>query len=239
MNKEDIITRIPVKCTVNGESRTLDAYPMERLLDAGYACAWGRYRTEVELGFHNGGRLVVDQRQGMDLMNRSPLEFEDEIAILDHVAKHPQIDPERLGHVGVSHAGEMLFKIASQYDSRLKAGVACEPANHEFLDLTPDDSAFTNPEHTSTGLSGFASKKRSIIAAVSRCISNLSGASCCSCRPHPAASDAATMSPMRIVARAMRTTTYRTRPPWGSAKARPWRRNGRGVAGPRRACRRR
>jgi len=121
-------------------------YIMERLLDAGYACAWGRYRTEVELGFHNGGRLVVDQRQGMDLMNRSPLEFEDEIAILEDVARHPQIDAERLAHVGVSHAGEMLFKIASQYDGPLKAGVACEPANHEFLDLTPDDSAFTNPE---------------------------------------------------------------------------------------------
>ncbi len=121
-------------------------YIMERLLDAGYACAWGRYRSEVELGFHRGGRLVVDRRQGMDLMSRSPLEFEDEIAILDDVARHPQIDAERLGHVGVSHAGEMLFKIASQYAGPLKAGVACEPANHEFLDLTPDDSAFTNPE---------------------------------------------------------------------------------------------
>jgi hypothetical protein len=121
-------------------------YIMERLLDAGYACAWGRYRTEVELGFHQGGRLVVDRRQGMDLMNRSPLEFEDELAILEHVARHPQIDPDRLGHVGVSHAGEMLFKIASQYDSPLKAGIACEPANHEFLDLTPDDTAFTNPD---------------------------------------------------------------------------------------------
>lgn len=121
-------------------------YIMERLLDAGYACAWGRYRTEVELGFHTGGRLVVDRRQGMDLMSRSPLEFEDELAILADVARHPQIDADRLGHVGVSHAGEMLFKIASQYDSPLKVGVACEPANHEFLDLTPDDSAFTNPD---------------------------------------------------------------------------------------------
>jgi hypothetical protein len=121
-------------------------YIMERLLDAGYACAWGRYRTEVELGFHRGGRLVVDRRQGMDLMSRSPLEFEDELAILDHVSRHPQIDPDRLGHVGVSHAGEMLFKIASQYDSPLKAGVACEPANHEFLDLTPDDTVFVNPD---------------------------------------------------------------------------------------------
>ncbi|MDF2994051.1 MAG: hypothetical protein K0S37_4565 [Microbacterium sp.] len=127
------------------ERVTTHGYIMERLLDAGYACAWGRYRTEVELGFHQGGRLIVDRRQGMDLMSRSPLEFEDELAILEHVAGHPQIDPDRLGHLGVSHAGEMLFKIASQYDGPLKAGVACEPANHEFLDLTPDDSAFTNP----------------------------------------------------------------------------------------------
>jgi hypothetical protein len=40
----------------------------------------------------------------------------------------------------------MLFKLASQYDGLLRAGVACEPANHEFLDLTPDDTAFVNPE---------------------------------------------------------------------------------------------
>jgi carbon-monoxide dehydrogenase small subunit len=33
MDKQDIITKIPVRCTVNGESRTLHAYPMERLLD--------------------------------------------------------------------------------------------------------------------------------------------------------------------------------------------------------------
>jgi hypothetical protein len=32
---------------------------MERLLRAGYACAWGRYRTEVELGYHNGGPLAA------------------------------------------------------------------------------------------------------------------------------------------------------------------------------------
>jgi hypothetical protein len=122
------------------------AYIMDRLLAAGYACAWGRYRTEVELGFHHGGPLVVDQRQGMDLMNRSPLEYEDELAILQHVAQHPQVDADRLGHIGVSHAGEMLYKLASQYDGVVKAGVACEPANHEFLDLTPDDTAFVNPD---------------------------------------------------------------------------------------------
>lgn len=122
---------------------------MERLLAAGYACAWGRYRTEVELGYHHGGPLVVDNRQGMELMSRGPLEFEDELAILRHVAEHPQIDAGRLGHVGVSHAGEMLFKLESQYPGSLRAGVACEPANHEFLSLTIDESAYVDPR---TGL---------------------------------------------------------------------------------------
>ena len=53
------------------------SYIMERLLAAGYACGWGRYRTEVDLGFNHGGPLTVDGRQGMEVMNRSPLEFED------------------------------------------------------------------------------------------------------------------------------------------------------------------
>ena len=124
-------------------------YIMERLLRAGYACAWGRYRTEVELGYHHGGRLIAGGRQGMELLNRGPLEFEDELAILRHAAALPQIDAGRLGHVGVSHAGEMLFKLASQYPGAVHAGVACEPANHEFLSLTIDETAFVDPE---TGL---------------------------------------------------------------------------------------
>ena len=117
------------------------SYVTERLLDAGYACAWGCYRTEVELGFHRGGELRVDQRSGMGLLNRAPLEYEDELAILRHVAALPEIDADRLGHVGVSHAGEMLYKLASHYPGVLRAGVAVEPANHEFLDLSPDNAA--------------------------------------------------------------------------------------------------
>ena len=109
------------------------------LLEAGYACAWARYRTEVELGYETGGPLRVQGRQGMELMNRAPLEFEDEVAILRHVAGHPAIDGERLFHLGVSHAGEMLFKLCSQYDGLLRAGVAAEPASHELLTLRLDD----------------------------------------------------------------------------------------------------
>jgi hypothetical protein len=108
------------------------------LLEAGYACAWSRYRTEVELGYETGGRLRVEGRQGMELMNRAPLEYEDEVAILRHVAGHPAIDGERLFHLGVSHAGEMLFKLCSQYDGLLRAGIAAEPASHELLTLSLD-----------------------------------------------------------------------------------------------------
>lgn len=120
-------------------------YIMERLLSAGYACGWGRYRTEVDLGFHRGGPLMIDGRQGMEVMNRSPLEFEDELAILGHVAQHPQIDADKLAHIGVSHAGEMLFKLASRYPSSVKVGVAVEPANHEFLALTLENVATVDP----------------------------------------------------------------------------------------------
>jgi dienelactone hydrolase len=92
---------------------------------------------------------MVDGRQGMEVMNRSPLEFEDEVAILEHVRGHPQVDAANLGHIGISHAGEMLFKLASRYQGLLRAGVASEPANHEFLDLRLDDIA---PVNAQTGL---------------------------------------------------------------------------------------
>jgi hypothetical protein len=110
------------------------------LLDAGYACAWTRYRTEVELGYQNGGALHADVRQGMGLLNRAPLEYEDEVAILRHVADHPDIHADTLFPAGVRHAGEMLFKLLSQYPGLLRAGVAAEPANHEFLTLGLDDA---------------------------------------------------------------------------------------------------
>jgi tRNA-Thr(GGU) m(6)t(6)A37 methyltransferase TsaA len=59
------------------------------------------------------------------------------------------VDAGNLGHVGISHAGEMLFKLAFRYPGVLRAGVASEPANHEFLDLRLDDIAPVNAE---TGL---------------------------------------------------------------------------------------
>jgi dipeptidyl aminopeptidase/acylaminoacyl peptidase len=118
-------------------------YIMDRLVEAGYACAWLRYRTEVELGYNDGGKLVRDRRQGRQMFNRSPLEYEDEIAIIDYVKTLPFVDADRVGLVGMSHGGEMVLKIASEYRG-VAAAVASEPASHEFLALTPDNTAFVN-----------------------------------------------------------------------------------------------
>ena len=120
-------------------------YIMDRLLERGYACAWIRYRAEVELGYHNGGRLIRDMRQGRDMFNRSPLEYEDEIAIVEHLKEDPRIDADRIGLIGMSHGGEMVLKITSEYQG-IKAAVASEPAAHEFLALTPDETAFVEPD---------------------------------------------------------------------------------------------
>jgi dienelactone hydrolase len=124
------------------------AYTMDRLVEAGFACVWMRYRTEVELGYHTGGKLVRDMRQGREMFSRAPLEYEDEIAIIEHVKRLPYVDPDRVGLIGMSHGGEMILKLTSEYQG-VAAAVASEPAAHEFLALTPDDTAFVNAE---TGL---------------------------------------------------------------------------------------
>ncbi len=121
------------------------AYIQDRLAEAGMASAWLRYRTEVELGYNNGGALVRDKRQGREMFNRSPLEYEDEIAVIEYLKSLPWVDGDRIGLIGMSHGGEMALKIASEYHG-VAAAVASEPAAHEFLALTPDNTAFVNEE---------------------------------------------------------------------------------------------
>ncbi len=121
---------------------------MDRLVEAGWACAWLRYRTEIELGYNDGGKLVRDRRQGREMFSRAPLEYEDEIAVIEHVKTLNFVDAARVALIGMSHGGEMVLKIASEYHG-VACAVASEPAAHEFLALTPDDTAFVNEE---TGL---------------------------------------------------------------------------------------
>lgn len=121
------------------------SWTQEQFVKAGYAVAWMRYRAEVELAYHKYGKLIEDVRQGRQLLNRGPLEYEDVISIIEYVKTLPYVDPDRVGYMGMSHGGEMAFKITSEYDG-LKAAVASEPANHEFLALTPDETAHVNPD---------------------------------------------------------------------------------------------
>ncbi len=118
---------------------------IDKLLEQGFACGWIRYRTEVELGYNEGGKLIKDQRQGREMFNRSPLEYEDEISIIEAIKKYQEVDEEKIGLLGMSHAGEMILKLTSEYHG-VRAAVASEPAAHEFLALNPDESVSINPE---------------------------------------------------------------------------------------------
>jgi dienelactone hydrolase len=124
------------------------SWTQEQFLAAGYAVAWLRYRAEVDYVYDRVGKLVQDIRQGRQLLNRGPLEYEDVISIAEYVGTLPAIDPERIGYMGVSHGGEMALKIASEYRG-IRAMIASEPASHEFLRLRPDDTARIDPR---TGL---------------------------------------------------------------------------------------
>jgi len=124
------------------------SWTQEQFLAAGYAVAWLRYRAEVDYAYDKIGKLIEDKRQGRQLLNRGPLEYEDAISIVEHLKTLPDIAADRIGYMGVSHGGEMAFKIASEYQG-IRAMIASEPAAHEFLRLRPDATAQINPE---TGL---------------------------------------------------------------------------------------
>jgi len=124
------------------------SWTQEQFLQSGYAVAWLRYRAEVDYAYDKIGKLVEDKRQGRQLLNRGPLEYEDVIAIAQFVKTLPTIAADRIGYMGMSHGGEMAFKIASEYHG-FRAMIASEPAAHEFLRLRPDSTAHVNP---STGL---------------------------------------------------------------------------------------
>jgi dienelactone hydrolase len=124
------------------------SWTQEQFLYSGYAVAWLRYRAEVDYAYDRIGKLIEDKRQRRQLLNRGPLEYEDVIAIIEFAKTLSFIAAGRIGYMGMSHGGEMAFKIASEYHG-VRAMVAAEPAAHEFLRLRPDETAHINP---STGL---------------------------------------------------------------------------------------
>jgi dienelactone hydrolase len=124
------------------------SWTLERFVEAGYAAVWMRYRAEVDYAYDKIGKLVSSGRQGRQLLNRGPLEYEDAIAVADYVKTLPFVDKNRVGYMGMSHGGEMALKIASEYHG-FRAMVASEPASHEFVRLRPDETAKIDPK---TGL---------------------------------------------------------------------------------------
>ena len=124
------------------------SWTQEQFLKAGYAVAWLRYRAEVDYAYDKIGKLIEDKRQRRQLLNRGPLEYEDVISIVEYMKTLPSIAGDRIGYMGMSHGGEMAFKIASEYHG-VRAMIASEPAAHEFLRLKPDETAHINP---ATGL---------------------------------------------------------------------------------------
>ena len=121
---------------------------LEAFLDAGYAVVWMRYRAEVDTPFTT--ELTVREFQGRDRWSRGPLEYEDAIEIVEYVRTLPDVDADRVGWLGVSHGGEMLLKVASEY-AGLRAGVAAEPAAMDYLaSLPPDPNAPPEPPQPET-----------------------------------------------------------------------------------------
>jgi len=110
------------------------SWTLEQFLKAGYAVAWMRYRAEVNNAY--GPKLVEKEREGRQLFNRGPLEYEDAIAIIKYLKTRPEIDANRVGYLGLSHGGEMLMKIASEYQG-LRCAIASEPASFEYLARRP------------------------------------------------------------------------------------------------------
>jgi dienelactone hydrolase len=117
----------------------------EQLLKAGYAVAWMRYRAEVNNQY--GPALMESKRQGRQLFNRGPFEYDDAISIIKYVKTLPYIRADRVGYLGLSHGGEMLFKIASEYDG-LRCGIANEPAAGEYLGVGPRPPGAARPPET-------------------------------------------------------------------------------------------
>src|SRR5687768_2034365 len=67
------------------------SWTQEEFLKAGYAVAWTRYRAEVDYVYDRVGKLVEDRRQGRQLLNRGPLEYEDVISIAEAMKRLPEI----------------------------------------------------------------------------------------------------------------------------------------------------
>ena len=89
---------------------------------------------------------LIGQRIGGPTLAESQAHYRNLVELAHgYFAFRVRIDGDRIGLIGMSHGGEMVLKITSEYQG-IKAAVASEPAAHEFLALTPDETAFVEPD---------------------------------------------------------------------------------------------
>jgi dienelactone hydrolase len=118
--------------------------PMQdRMIQRGYAVVTVNYRNEIPYEYEKAKppQNLPDSISGERRMLKSgpTLDHEDLIAIVKYLQTLPYIDKNGIGSMGVSHSGEMIMKASSEYS--WGAGVAIEPADHEFLTVDTGPNA--------------------------------------------------------------------------------------------------
>ncbi|MEW5984577.1 MAG: hypothetical protein AB1806_19675 [Acidobacteriota bacterium] len=108
---------------------------MDEMLKRGYVVAYGNYRNEIPGAYNSQDRAhnVADTTSGgaRALKSACSLDSDDYISLIEHLQNLPYVKRDGVGTVGVSHSGELMFKVATEIT--WGAAAAIEPAVHEFL----------------------------------------------------------------------------------------------------------
>ncbi len=118
--------------------------PMQdRMIARGYVMVTINYRNEIPYEYEKSKppQNLPDSISGGQRMLKSgpTLDHEDLIAVIRYLQTLPYIDKNGIGTIGVSHSGEMIMKAAAEYS--WGAGIAVEPADHEFLTVDTGPNA--------------------------------------------------------------------------------------------------
>jgi len=113
---------------------------MDQMLKRGYVVAFANYRNEIPQAYNSIGRSknLEDTISGgaRVLKSNATLDSDDYIALIEHLQGLPYVRKQDVGTIGVSHAGELQAKAASQIT--WGAGVLIEGASYEFLAVDTD-----------------------------------------------------------------------------------------------------
>ncbi|MBZ5659640.1 MAG: hypothetical protein LAO08_04470 [Acidobacteriia bacterium] len=119
------------------------AQMQDHMIARGYICVTINYRNEIPYAYEQAKppQNLPDSISGNSRMLKSgpTLDHEDLIAVVRYLQTVPYVDKDAIGSMGVSHSGEMIMKAAAEYS--WGAGIAIEPADHEFLTVDTGPTA--------------------------------------------------------------------------------------------------